>query len=285
MSLLRLLFRKISNWEEIWTWRTLTARQMCSNASKKSSERIKFGDRTSEWVITTRKSLTRFCETCWRTRAGKLCLCYTIGCGCRESLCRRTTQYTPYQPEIAQGRLESLLNYQTMVCDLTAMDNSNASLLDEGTAAAEALGLCYRFNKRKRFILSDKLHPQTISCVETRAGPFGIKIEVGNVFDIDFSSKDISGIIFQYPDTEGNICDFTKVIEDAHNNGVSFAILLLLLTYYTFPFATKKSSEELGGSCMYFNSCETSAKLPGHHLCMQRVFAIYYEALSLIFIS
>ena len=77
-------------------------------------------------------------------------------------------------------------------------------------------------NKRKRFILSDKLHPQTISCVETRALPFGIDIEVGNVFDIDFSKKDISGILFQYPDTEGNVLDFTKVVEKAHQFGVSW---------------------------------------------------------------
>ena len=162
----------------------------------------------------------------------------------------RTTQYTPYQPEIAQGRLESLLNYQTMVCDLTGMDNSNASLLDEGTSAAEALGLCYRcaishksfedllsrfvihfitfrMNKRKRFILSDKLHPQTISCVETRALPFGIDIEVGNVFNIDFSNKDISGILFQYPDTEGNVMDFTKVVENAHKYGVREKVAIL----------------------------------------------------------
>ena len=78
-----------------------------------------------------------------------------------------------------------------------------------------------RHNKRKRFILSEKLHPQTIGCVQTRALPFGIKIEVGNVFEIDFSKKDISGIILQYPDTEGNIMDFTKVVEQAHKFGVS----------------------------------------------------------------
>merc|ERR1719320_762490 len=130
-----------------------------------------------------------------------------------------TTQYTPYQPEIAQGRLESLLNYQTMICDLTGMDVANASLLDEGTAAAEALGLCFRVNKRRRFLLSDKLHPQTISCVETRAGPFGIKIEVVDVNNVDFSGKDIGGIIFQYPDTEGSVHDFTQVIQRANDNG------------------------------------------------------------------
>jgi len=130
-----------------------------------------------------------------------------------------TTQYTPYQPEIAQGRLESLLNYQTIVTDLTGLDVANASLLDEGTAAAEALGLCYRVNKRKRFLLSDKLHPQTISCVETRAGPFGIKIEVVDISSVDFSGKDIGGIIFQYPDTEGSIHDFTDIISAAKQNG------------------------------------------------------------------
>jgi glycine dehydrogenase len=133
----------------------------------------------------------------------------------------RTTQYTPYQPEIAQGRLESLLNYQTVVSDLTGLPIANASLLDEGTSAAEALGLCYRQNKRKRFVLSNKLHPQTISCVETRALPFGIEIEVGNVFDFDFSNKDISGVLFQYPDTEGNIMDFSKLVEDAQKHGAS----------------------------------------------------------------
>merc|ERR1719357_838130 len=130
-----------------------------------------------------------------------------------------TTQYTPYQPEIAQGRLESLLNYQTIISELTGMEVANASLLDEGTAAAEALGLCFRVNKRRRFLLSDKLHPQTISCVATRAGPFGIKIEVVDVNSVDFSSKDIGGIIFQYPDTEGSIHDFSKVVEKAHKFG------------------------------------------------------------------
>jgi len=130
-----------------------------------------------------------------------------------------TTQYTPYQPEIAQGRLESLLNYQTMVTDLTGLEVANASLLDEGTAAAEALGLCFRVNKRRRFLLSDKLHPQTISCVETRAGPFGIKIEIVDVNNVDFSGKDIGGIIFQYPDTEGSIHNFSDVIQRAADNG------------------------------------------------------------------
>ncbi|KAL3269069.1 hypothetical protein HHI36_008152 [Cryptolaemus montrouzieri] len=143
-----------------------------------------------------------------------------------------TTSYTPYQPEIAQGRLESFLNYQTMVSDLTCLDVSNASLLDEGTAAAEALSLCYRQNKRKKMLLSDKLHPQTISVVQTRSRSLGLETEVGNVFGFDFSNHDIAGVLFQYPDTEGNVLDFTKLVEDAHENGtlVCCATDLLSLT-------------------------------------------------------
>lgn len=121
--------------------------------------------------------------------------------------------------QIAQGRLESFLNYQTMVSELTGLDVSNASLLDEGTAAAEALSLCYRHNKRKKMLLSDKLHPQTISVVETRSKSLGLEIEVGNVFNFDFSNHEIAGVLFQYPDTEGNVMDFSKVVEDAHANG------------------------------------------------------------------
>ena len=96
---------------------------------------------------------------------------------------------------------------------------ANASLLDEGTAAAEALGLCYRVNKRKKFLLSHKLHPQTISCVETRAAPFKIQVEVVDVNKVDFTKKDIGGIIFQYPDTEGSVHDFSLVVEKAKASG------------------------------------------------------------------
>lgn len=131
-----------------------------------------------------------------------------------------TTPYTPYQPEIAQGRLESLLNFQTMVRDLTGMEVANASLLDEGSAAAEAFALCYRVNKRKKFLVSDKLHPQTIACIQTRAQPWGVKVEVtNNVCDVDFSKKDISGVIFQYPNTYGTINDFSRTVADAKKFG------------------------------------------------------------------
>lgn len=132
----------------------------------------------------------------------------------------RTTQYTPYQPEISQGRLESLLNYQTMICDLTGMEVANASLLDEGTAAAEALALACRHNKRKKLFLSDRVHPQTISVITTRATSLGLTLKIGDVFKVDTSAKDIAGILVQYPDTTGNIHDFDDVVRTAHANGV-----------------------------------------------------------------
>uniref|UniRef100_A0A8C3UUM5 Glycine decarboxylase n=1 Tax=Catharus ustulatus TaxID=91951 RepID=A0A8C3UUM5_CATUS len=103
------------------------------------------------------------------------------------------TQYTPYQPEVSQGRLESLLNYQTMVCDITGMDVANASLLDEGTAAAEAMQLCHSYT--------------------------GVITELKLPHEMDFSGKDVSGVLFQYPDTEGKIEDFSELVERAHQNG------------------------------------------------------------------
>lgn len=149
----------------------------------------------------------------------------------------RTTQYTPYQPEIAQGRLESLLNYQTLVSELTGLEVANASLLDEGTAAAEALSLCYRHNKRPKFYLSDRLHPQTISVVSTRASAFEIDVEIGQVDDIDFTNRDISGVLLQYPDTYGNVQGYSRISERAKMNGtlVVVATDLLALTLLRPP--------------------------------------------------
>eukprot|EP00918_Siedleckia_nematoides_P076223 GHVU01166656.1.p1 GENE.GHVU01166656.1~~GHVU01166656.1.p1 ORF type:complete len:1001 (+),score=107.80 GHVU01166656.1:245-3004(+) len=130
-----------------------------------------------------------------------------------------TTQYTPYQPEISQGRLEGLLNYQTMICDLTGLDIANASLLDEGTAAAEAMGLCYRHNKRKRFLIDSKCHPQTIAVVQTRASGFGIDSVVCDRAAMDFSQGDVCGFLLQYPDTDGDVYDYSALVKDAHSNG------------------------------------------------------------------
>ncbi|XP_061401002.1 glycine dehydrogenase (decarboxylating), mitochondrial-like [Musca vetustissima] len=148
-----------------------------------------------------------------------------------------TTQYTPYQPEIAQGRLESLLNYQTLVSEMTGLDVANASLLDEGTAAAEAMCLCTRHNKRKKIFLSDKTHPQTLSVVKTRAEALELEVEIGSIENADLASREISGILLQYPDTFGDVIDFESVAETARKNGtlVVVATDLLALTMLRPP--------------------------------------------------
>lgn len=108
-----------------------------------------------------------------------------------------------------------------MICDFTGLEMANASLLDEGTAAAEALGLAHRQNKRKRIFVSDKVHPQTVSVIATRATSLGLELQVGDVFKVDTSAKDIAGILLQYPDTTGSIDDFSGVVKKAHEHGVS----------------------------------------------------------------
>uniref|UniRef100_A0A4W5QR98 Glycine cleavage system P protein n=1 Tax=Hucho hucho TaxID=62062 RepID=A0A4W5QR98_9TELE len=133
------------------------------------------------------------------------------------------TQYTPYQPEVAQGRLESLLNYQTMICDITGMAVANASLLDEATAAAEAMQLCHRQNKRRTFYIDSRCHPQTIAVVQTRANYIGVKTVLKLPHEMDFSGKDVSGVLFQYPDTDGRVEDFTALVDRAHKGGVRAA--------------------------------------------------------------
>ncbi|MEQ1877028.1 MAG: aminomethyl-transferring glycine dehydrogenase [Bdellovibrionia bacterium] len=130
------------------------------------------------------------------------------------------TQYTPYQAEIAQGRLEALLNFQTMVMELTGFDIANSSMLDEGTAAAEAMTLCQRVSKgdATAFFISDECHPQTIEVVKTRAEPLGIEILVGSHEKFDFK-KPVFGILLQYPSTFGVIYDYRTFTQKAHANG------------------------------------------------------------------
>ena len=113
------------------------------------------------------------------------------------------TQYTPYQAEIAQGRLEALINFQTMVCDLTALPLANASLLDEATAAAEAMALCRALAKpgKDGFFVAEDCHPQTIAVVETRAEPLGVKVHVGPLDAVDFAGQGLFGVLVQYPAT------------------------------------------------------------------------------------
>jgi glycine dehydrogenase len=126
------------------------------------------------------------------------------------------TAYTPYQPEIAQGRLEALLNYQTMVCDLTGLDVANASLLDEATAAAEAMVMAERVAKSKAraFFVDRNCHPQTIAVIRTRALPLGIAVIEGDPAKLDPAS--VFGAIFQYPGTYGHVTDFTDQIAALH---------------------------------------------------------------------
>jgi glycine dehydrogenase len=123
------------------------------------------------------------------------------------------TQYTPYQAEISQGRLEALLNYQTMVADLTGLPVANASLLDEGTAAAEAMHMCVD-GKRSTFFVAADCHPQTIEVVRTRAGAIGVEVKVGDPESIDFA--DTFGVLLQYPGTDGRIRDWSGIVERAH---------------------------------------------------------------------
>jgi glycine dehydrogenase len=147
------------------------------------------------------------------------------------------TQYTPYQAEISQGRLEALLNFQTMVADLTALDIANASLLDEATACAEAMTMCHRLkNERNVFFVSENCHPQNIGVVRTRARALGIEVVVGNHEQFSFSDK-VFGALVQYPDTFGAIHDYSAFAEKAHAAGALLAVAtdLLALTLIRPP--------------------------------------------------
>jgi glycine dehydrogenase len=149
------------------------------------------------------------------------------------------TQYTPYQAEIAQGRLEALLNFQTVVTDLTGLEVANASLLDEGTAAAEAMTMSFNLSKKATqiFFVSQTCHPQTIDVVKTRAVPLGIKVVVGDHRTYDFDAQPAFGVLLQYPATDGTIYDYRAFIEKAHAASalVTVAADLLSLTLLTPP--------------------------------------------------
>ena len=146
------------------------------------------------------------------------------------------TAYTPYQAEIAQGRLEALLNYQTMICDLTGMELANASLLDESTAAAEAMALLYDVRERtkkktgaNKFFVSDEILPQTVSLLQTRSTPIGIELVVGNHEDFDFSD-DFFGAILQYPGKFGQIFDYENFVAKANENNIKVAVAADILS-------------------------------------------------------
>ena len=151
------------------------------------------------------------------------------------------TSYTPYQPEVAQGRLEMLLNFQQMIIDFTGMDIANASLLDEGTAAAEAVGLSYRVSKNdsNKVFVSKDCHPQTIDVIKTRAEPMGLEVIVGDEYT-DIKDEIVCGII-QYPGTLGDIKDPSEAISQIHKNKGKAVLICDLLA-----LAKLKTPAELG---------------------------------------
>ncbi len=140
------------------------------------------------------------------------------------------TAYTPYQPEISQGRLEVLLNFQTMVADLTGMDLANASLLDEATAAAEAMAMCHRLAPKAgdRFFVDRDCHPQTIAVVQVRAEPLGLEVVVGDPAT-DLVGLEVFGALLQYPGSSGELRDDTEIIETVHGMGGLVAVAADLL--------------------------------------------------------
>ena len=147
------------------------------------------------------------------------------------------TSYTPYQPEISQGRLEALINFQTMVCDLTAMDIANASLLDEATAAAEAMALAKRSSKSKSniFYVDENCFENTVNVLKTRAFPLGIKIKIGPAAKAN--SSEYFGILLQYPGSDGRISNFEKIVAESQKKDalIIFASDLLALTLLKPP--------------------------------------------------
>ena len=151
------------------------------------------------------------------------------------------TAYTPYQPEISQGRLEALLNFQTMVSEITALPIANASMLDESTAAAEAMTMSFKLNSNKNKVILDKyLHPQTINVIKTRAEPLGIELIISEEPENE-DLADCSSVIFQYPNTEGKIKDFKNEIKKIQEAGTMVILVADLLS-----LSLIKSPGELG---------------------------------------
>jgi len=147
------------------------------------------------------------------------------------------TPYTPYQAEIAQGRLEMLLNFQTMITELTGLPIANSSLLDESTAAAEAVKMCFAQSKGDTFLISESCFPQTINVIKTKGEVFGVKIKVVKNNEFDFSNENICGILLQYPNRNGNVEDYSQITKDAKSNNVNVVVAadLLALTLLKPP--------------------------------------------------
>jgi glycine dehydrogenase len=164
------------------------------------------------------------------------------------------TPYTPYQAEIAQGRLEGLLNFQTLVCDLTAMDIANASLLDEATAAAEAMALCHRLKGaagRNVFLVSAACHPQNHAVVQTRAKALGIEVVVAEAESRALDAK-VFGLLLQYPTTDGAVCDYAALVEQAHAAGALAVVAADLLSLTLFRPPGEFGADVVVGSAQRF---------------------------------
>lgn len=168
------------------------------------------------------------------------------------------TAYTPYQAEIAQGRLEALLNFQTMVIDLTGMEIANASLLDESTAAAEAMSLLFAVRERdqkkvgvNKFFVSENILPQTLSLLETRANPIGIELVVGNENSFDFSS-DFFGAILQYPGKDGQVTDIKTFISKANEAQIKVAVAADILSLVKLEAPGKFGADVVVGTTQRF---------------------------------
>ena len=145
------------------------------------------------------------------------------------------TAYTPYQAEISQGRLEALLNYQTMIIDMTKLDIANASLLDESTAAAEAMVMMLRStNKRNQLLVANDCHPQTIDVLKTRSNPIGVELLIKPVDEFKFT-ENVFGALVQYPSTDGKVFDFSEICNRAHKSGALVTVATDLLGLALLP--------------------------------------------------
>ncbi|MEQ8524876.1 aminomethyl-transferring glycine dehydrogenase [Gracilimonas sp.] len=168
------------------------------------------------------------------------------------------TAYTPYQAEIAQGRLEALINFQTTVSDLTGMELANASLLDEGTAAAEAMSMLYGQRKGKKrkeadvFFVSELCHPQTIEVLQTRAEPIGVEVKIGDHHELDVTDPKLFGVLLQYPATDGTVEDYTNIIAAAHENDVYAVVAADLLSLTLLKAPGEMGADVVVGSSQRF---------------------------------
>jgi glycine dehydrogenase len=167
------------------------------------------------------------------------------------------TAYTPYQAEIAQGRLEALINFQTAVMDLTGMELANASLLDEATAAAEAMSMIYSVRPREKkdadtFLVSRFCHPQTIDVLKARAEPLGIRLQVTDPKEADVTNPALFGVLLQYPDTEGRVEDHTHYIASCHKHGILVAVAADLLSLTLLKSPGEMGADVVIGSAQRF---------------------------------